>query len=174
MKLIRRIGIGALAGGVAGFLVAGIGGRIAMRVVALAEGADPDFTIGGTIFAMGALALLAMPFALVYVLTAQHMSEAEWRAPVLGGLYFLLLVGLSLLRPSGSGLGELAISPVVGTGLFAGVLALNGLAVHKLAGRLERIMPPVQRTIRSMLGYGVLMAVAGLGIFSVVTFLLGT
>lgn len=174
MKLVRRIGIGALTGAIAGFLVAGIGGRIAMRLVALAEGAQPDFTIGGTFFAIFALALLAMPFALAYVLAGQHLSNAEWRAPVLGGLYFLLLVCLSLLRPSGSGLGELAIAPFVGGALFVAIMALNGVAVHRLAARLERTMPPAQKTIRSMLGYGFLAALGGLGVFSVAAFFLGT
>lgn len=174
VKLVRQIGIGALAGAIAGVLVAGIGGRIAMRVIAVAESAEPGFTISGTFFAVVALALLAMPFAVAYVLAGQHLSAAKWRAAALGGLYFLLLAGLSLVRPSGSGLGELEIAPILGTALFAGVLALNGIAVHELAVRFERTLPPAQKTIRSILGYGVLTTLAGFGVVSVALFFLST
>lgn len=174
IEIVRRIGIAAVAGVVAGVLVAGIGGRVAMRIIALSAGAQPEFTVEGTLTAILGVAAIAMPFSLAYVLSGQHMSGSKWRAPVLGGLYFPLLVGLAVLRPSGSGLGELAIAPILGIGLFVVTLAVHGIAVDRLAARLEHRMPIPRKTVRSAVGYGVLTLVAGFGVFAVVGFVFGT
>ncbi|MFQ5680326.1 MAG: hypothetical protein ACE5HP_12815 [Gemmatimonadota bacterium] len=172
MNIVRRIGVAALAGVIAGVLVAGIGGRVAMRIIALASGAQPGFSIGGTLAAMLGVAAVSMPFSLAYVLAGQHLTAGKWRAPLFGALYFPTLVGIALLRPSG--LGELAIAPVLGIGLFTVILALHGIAVHALAVRLERTMPPVRKTVSSIVGYGLLTAVGGFGVFAVFGFIFGT
>jgi hypothetical protein len=44
----RRIAIALLAGAGVGLVILGIGGRIAMRIIALAAGQAPGFSVGGT------------------------------------------------------------------------------------------------------------------------------
>lgn len=66
---MKRLAVGALAGAVSGAIVLGIGGRLAMRVVAVAAGYGGAFSFGGTIEivlaaavygAIGGVALVAL------------------------------------------------------------------------------------------------------------------
>ena len=66
-RLLRSSGVGIMSGLIAGVLVLGISGRIAMRIVALAGGEEPSFNIGGTLVVLAAIGVLSAPLGLAFV-----------------------------------------------------------------------------------------------------------
>jgi hypothetical protein len=92
---------GPLAGIVLGLPILGIGGRIAMRVIAYATNAAPGFSLGGT---MGVVSLGAVSGAtggVIYSLLARFLpNRAVLRALIFGVILVLLtLRGLSPATP---------------------------------------------------------------------------
>lgn len=69
MSRARNAAVPVLVGLAAGIVVLGIGGRIAMRVIALVTGQVPDFSLGGTL---------------------EVLVAGAWRG-TLGGLIYLVL-----------------------------------------------------------------------------------
>ena len=141
--LADRASLGVLAGACGG-LVAGLGARFAMRIVADAIGQFPALTAEGTfnILVLGVV-LGLLPGAIYGVIK----PWLPGRAPVHGLLVGLALfgaVGVPLLLPPAEG--ELALAPgQLGKSLFGLLFFVYGLAVavfyralaHALRSRLS-------------------------------------
>lgn len=118
----------ALVGTAAGILVLGVGGRVAMRVIALGGGAEPVFSIGGSVEVLAAGAWRGAVGGLLYWLVASLIRwTVPWRGLVTGALLFL--VATLTLRPSlREQVAALDAAPLA-LGLFGSVFLLYGLAV---------------------------------------------
>ena len=132
-------GIGVAAGIVAGVLW-GIGARIAMRAVALADGGHTEFTIGGTLLILFVGGLFGIPLGLLFAAVRRWLPGSGLRKGLSfgGGLLALLVVPFALLGASDIG-GDVLDAPVlIGTGMFASLFVAYGLTVAAAMERLER------------------------------------
>ena len=89
---LRRVLVSGLAAG----LVLGVGFRVAMRVVAIMEGLEPEFTVAGTMFILivgGVFGLIVGPVygAIRTVLPGSVLVRGAIAGAVLFGLGLLLL-----------------------------------------------------------------------------------
>ncbi len=83
---------GAVGGAVAGVLVLGVGLRVAMRVVAIADPLrSPEFSVGGTAFILVGIGLMLGAFSGAYLGGLRHLLELG-RGPV-------VLIGTAALFP---------------------------------------------------------------------------
>lgn len=142
MKLAEHPGwndwvAGAVLGAGLGTVVLGVGGRVAMRAIALLQGQPPGFSLGGTatvIFLGGVSGLVG---ALVFV--GLLLLVRRWRL-LRASLFwsFLVLVTLYGLRP-------LDVHRVV---LFLPLVTLYGTALQFVWCRVyRRRRPPVHRPL---------------------------
>ena len=152
--LLRELGIAAVAGSIAGILVGGIGGRVAMRISgAMSDQAlvgiartDNGNVLGEITFG-GTLALLIFVGFFAGVLGGIFYTAGRpWLRPL--GRWAGLAFGLALLAAAGSlVLDPFNIDfrkfgvPVVNVALFAALFPLFGIAHMLLAETVERRMP---------------------------------
>ncbi len=110
LALLERFGAAALGGLAAGFLVGGIGGRLAMFVLRLTSsdavrGVDSDdgFTIGqfssASIFLIAATTLIGALLAFGYLLVRRWLPER--RRPLQAAAFFGLIGGAAVIKPDG-------------------------------------------------------------------------
>ena len=107
---LRALGKVACAGAVTGFLIGGVGGRLAMLVLRLTSSdalrgfqTDDGFTIGvvssATVFLLGVTAFLGLATALVYA-AVRGWFPARWR-PAIAGVVIGLAGGAELISTDG-------------------------------------------------------------------------
>jgi hypothetical protein len=110
LDLLDRYGATATGGLVAGFVVGGVGGRLAMFVLRLTSSdgvigiqSDDDFTIGqfstDTIFLLLVTTLLGTLFAFGYLVVRRWLPAAN--RPALSAVFFALLGGSLVIEPDG-------------------------------------------------------------------------
>ena len=80
MSFVRPFAGGAIAGMVLGALVLGLGGRLVMRILALAIARDPLFSIGGSLEVIAYGAIIGMASGAVFVLAHPILPERWWIA----------------------------------------------------------------------------------------------
>lgn len=134
---LNELAVGAIAGLGAGTLIGGIGGRLAMRLVALGADLEPGFTLGGTmvIFVVGAI--IGLIFGLPYVWLWRRLPLPGRISGFLYGLTLCLVVVLPLFL--GELEGELNLAtPFVGFSLFGPLPIFYGLGLQWLSGRIEK------------------------------------
>ena len=148
---------------IAGVLVLGISGRIAMRVVALRAGEEPTFSIGGTLVVLAAIGVLSAPLGLAFVAWSRYLPRAGvWGGAGFGIVLFILVAGLTMVRRGG--IGDLANHLVSGSALLGGLLVLHGVGLSIATEWVERWFPVPNRNVRSILGLGFLLLIAALGL----------
>ncbi len=163
VSLIRSVGVGTLAGLIAGVLVLGISGRIAMRVVALAGGEEPSFTVVGTLAVLAAFGLLSAPLGLAFVAWSRYLPRAGvWGGAGFGVVLFILVAGLTIVRRGG--VGDLANRLVSRIALVGGLLVLHGVGLSIATAWVEQWLPAPNRSVRSILGLGSLLLIAVFGL----------
>ena len=159
---LRTAAQGVLCGLIAGFVVMGIGGRVAMRAVALASGDEPEFTVGGTLIVLASLTVLAAPFGLLYAGLKQYLpGRGLRRGLAFSGLVILIVtavVAVIMLRSGETG--SLGIGAIVSVATFGGLLLCFGPAVEAASGVIANRLPPPRRRAASIVGY-VLLALVG-------------
>ncbi|MEK6720734.1 MAG: hypothetical protein AABZ33_08715 [Chloroflexota bacterium] len=170
--VLREITRGGLAGVVGGLIVGGIGGRIVMRIAALA---NPDATglrtengeIVGAITANGTLALIlfgglaaGLVAGVVWVVIRPWIPGSGLRRVVVTMPIAVALGGPVLVKASNPDFVILGPDgPLVA--MLIGLVGVAGAAVATLDGWLDRRLPlPEAHPIRSIVVYGI---VAGLG-----------
>ena len=177
LRSARALGACLLAGAVAGLLVGGIGGRVVMRILAVAEegnrGVTTDagfvagtFSVHGTIELVGFVTLFTgFAGGVLYALVRRWLPEQmRWRIPAWGGLLFLCSRGFPLddsfdfkvFGPAGLAVALFGLFPF----LYAAVQV-------PLAERLDSYVPALFRT-RAVTALG-LAAIAALAISGAVT-----
>lgn len=134
--LWRLLAAGLLAGLVGG-LVLGVGGRVAMRLIALGAGLEPGFSWGGTGEVVATGLLIGVPAAVVFVALRRFIpGPGVWRGAAFGALLFLALVVVppAAARSASESVGRLLLT----VGLFAPLLVLYGIVVELVRRRLRR------------------------------------
>ena len=133
MQLIHRVLVSGL---IAGFTVLGVGGRIAMRFIGIAEGKSPTFTIGGTfavflIFGVFGI-ILSVPFAALQ----GYLSSSSLRKGATFGLLLTLMIvwAMPLLALDADGLN---FASIVGRVLFSALFLGYGLTVATVSAWLD-------------------------------------
>lgn len=96
-RLARAVGGGALAGGVAGLLILGIGGRLVMSLIAWRAAIPVGYSVGGTLEVIITGVLFGLGGGLIYgTLAAVWRLDRRSIGAVFGLLYF---AGLALYPP---------------------------------------------------------------------------
>jgi hypothetical protein len=177
--LVRRIALLGLAGVAAGLLVGGVGGRLIMRISAIAGGPEVvgrltengnrigEITLGGTIGLLIFGGLLSGMFGAVLVVIIEPWLPwlGKWRGLGLG-LFLLGAFGFVVLNASNRDFALLEPAPL-NVALFAALFIAYGITVWALFRFLDRRLP------RS--GAGALfmyLAILGLGVLPLFPFVL--
>lgn len=138
-EFARRTGIAVLAGA-AGGIVAGLGARLAMRIVADTIGQYPVLTVEGTLLILLIGAIFGVALGAPYGAIQRVLPGRAPAKGLLYGLLLLLLLGLPLLAPPAQG--ELALAPeALGKGMFGFLFVVYGLSTALCYAALERVLP---------------------------------
>ncbi len=133
----KKVSVGLLAGTIGGLLL-GIGGRIAMRVIAIGAGIDGGFSLGGSAEVLATGLIMGTPAGLVYVVLRRYVPRSGlWTGAVFGALYFsmFVLIPPPAARSALDGVGHLPLS----LSLFGPLFVTYGVVVEAIAGRFERV-----------------------------------
>jgi hypothetical protein len=152
---LRPAAIGVLAGLVAGLVIGGAGGRLAMRLVVLATDRLPTQSGEGTLGILLVGAVLGTTLGLLYAALRRWLPRG-WRAP--GLIYGLLLLTAPGVAFFVEGLfhaeSELREGPLaLGVGLFSALIVGYGLAVAGLVDAFDRRLPIAGRQPAALAGY---------------------
>jgi hypothetical protein len=131
----RALTVGLLSGAAAG-LVAGVGARLAMRLVALAGDVTPAFTVGGTLTVLVTGLLYGIGGGVLYVAVRGRLPGTGAGGGLTFGLLVLLLFGPVYFLADQ--VGELHVAPVVGILTFAPLFVLGGTIIGAIAERLAQ------------------------------------
>jgi len=158
--LVRRIGIGVLAGA-AGGTVAGLGARVAMRIVADTIGRYPELTLDGTLFILLIGVIFGLALGAPYGAIKPVLPGSTPTKGLIYGVVLLVIVGLPLLAPPAQG--ELALAPEpLGKGLFGFLFFVYGLSIALCDAVLERALPARLGAVQTV-GYSLLSFVGAAG-----------
>ena len=177
-RLARHVALLGLASGVSGVLIGGVGGRIVMRVTALAAGPEMvgrltengnrigEFTIGGTLILIGFAAASGAIFGSVVVVGSEPWLR--WMG-ALKGLGF----GLAALAAFHENLFDsfdfLILEPAtLNVGMFVGLFVAFGLTIPALYWLLDRKLPEAAE--HKQPGYLILDALGLVALFLTVLF----
>lgn len=166
------IGVGILSGLVVGFLASGTGGRIVMRIIAVA---DPNtvtrFTLSGTLFlllGMGLFGALFGGFAgLLFVGIRRWLPvPGPWKGLAFGALLLLGTGGLFFSGGQDENFSDFE-PPLLGLALFASLYLVYGLGVGAVLERFHSYVPPVsqQQRATTLIGFAVLAIVCAFGLY---------
>jgi hypothetical protein len=174
----RTLAGGMLPGLIAGFVVGGLGSRLAMRIMALtsgnARGFETDFgatvgeiTIGGTLFLLIAGGVLGMVGGIAYVAIRRLVPGPVWVKGLAFGMLLLALTGRLLVAPDNPDF--VILSPAaLAVGMFAALPVVYGLLLVPLAKRLEPAIRGVRRPalviVPVLVGLVPLILLGGLGL----------
>jgi hypothetical protein len=185
---IRQLGVGALAGAVAGFVAIGGGARLIMRLLAMT--ADPavqgtltengervgDISLGGTLALMLGGMMLGLAGGAIYALIRPWLPWSGWRRGLVFGLLLAMTFGAVMLdngeNPDYRRFGV----PFLNVCLFNLLPIAFGLLVVPLAERLDRRFPSppfagsIWHRARGMATYVLLTLAALLTVLLVVPF----
>lgn len=130
----KNIAIVLLIGTAAGIVVLGIGGRIAMRIIALATDQVPEFDLVGSLEVLAAGAWRGALGGLFYLALTRFLpAKGLWKGLALGPLLFLF--SAVTLRPGLRGLPvALGVVPLT-IALFGSVFIVYGIAVDFAVAR---------------------------------------
>jgi hypothetical protein len=134
---LKQVGIGFLAGLVAGILAVGFGARIAMRIVALVAGMRPNFSFEGTLIVLIFGATFGVIFGIVFVAVRRYLPLSGLRKGLMFGVILLLLIIVPpFLLVSG---GELAlVPPLAGLAVFGPIPIAYGILLAAAVQRFEQ------------------------------------
>jgi hypothetical protein len=174
-----------LSGFLAGIIVGGVGGRLAMRFSALAGGSAisglltengnvvGDITVEGISFIFISGAIAGVFGGLLYVAARGWLPVSRpWRGAAFGVL-LLLAFGSGIIdgnNPDFSRFGP----PVSNIGLFASLFILFGIVVAPIAERLDRAFPPPSHGKAATFAYALLAVVSVFPVFFAVGLTLET
>jgi hypothetical protein len=182
-SLVRHFGIASLAGMISGFVVAGILGRIAMRVAGFTARPDligvatsngnrvGEITVAGTV----ALAVFVGLFAgiaggVFYAAAEPWLRSTRWKGVIFGG-GLLLALGFTFIDPGNFDFERFGSAPL-NVAMFAALFVAFGAATAYLYDVIRRVTMrsgPISRGVEALTWLAALAgALAAItGIFSV-------
>lgn len=103
--LLKRVGVGLIIGALVGTLIIGLGGRLAMRVIALMGGLSGGFSWGGTIEVVLLGLIIGAISGGLYGLVRNYFFSNQWLAGALFGLFVFLAILLLPIDGKGAAKG---------------------------------------------------------------------
>jgi hypothetical protein len=174
VALARHAAIVGIAGVITGVIVGGVGGRLLMRISAIAapdsvtgastEGGNVvgDITIDGTLALLLFVGILSgLVGAVAYLITEPWLRwTGRWHGPVFGLL--LLAIGSTAAFDPGNQDFRILRYQELNVAMFGALFVGFGLLIVPLIARLERSMPPVDPA-RPVAGSWAYLALTGFG-----------
>jgi hypothetical protein len=129
-----------MAGVIAGALILGPGFRLAMRVVAILDIRQVEFTLGGTIFVIVGVGVI---FGGVFGITAAFLRRGlAWSGSIMAGVTTAAIIGLLLLDTGlRAELVDLGAGPWLNIPMFTAVVFGYGLFANRLIDRFTTRRP---------------------------------
>ncbi len=123
-----RTAAGAFVIAVGAGLLLGVGGRIVMRLIAVAAGISPGFSIGGSLEVVATGILIGTPAALVWLVLRRLLGGGIWRGAAYGGLVLAVLTAVPppAARSAFGAVDNLALT----LGLFGPLFVIYGALVE--------------------------------------------
>lgn len=133
---LKEAGWGVLAGVAAG-VVWGVGARLAMRLVAVADGRPTEFSVGGTLVIVITGMMFGLPLGLLFATVRGHLPGSGIGRGISFGviLAVLLLVPVIALGASDLGRDPLDAPVLLGAALFSALFSLHGAVMEAMIGR---------------------------------------
>jgi hypothetical protein len=136
----ERIIAGSIAGLIAGFAVLGIGGRVSMRLIAMAEGQPLTLTVRGTLGVLVAFSIIGMILSVPFATLQGYMRSSNLRKGATFGLFLMLLIVWAMpLVPliADGGMDPLNFASIVARTLFSALFLVYGVVVASVSERLN-------------------------------------
>lgn len=154
IRCAATLAAGVSSGFIAGVLIGGVGGRVAMFILRLSSDAavlgmqsDDGFIIGrvssATLFLLGASAGLGVLGGVFYLIVRDWLP-IRVRAPLMAG-YFAVVGGNGIIHPGGTDFTLLSPLPLA-IALFVAIPALYGVGLSLMAERFLRDGSYMRRT----------------------------
>jgi hypothetical protein len=164
-RWLRTACIGVVGGAIAGVLVAGLGGRLVMRILAATSGAGVqgikteaeevvgEVTLGGTFFLVLFAGALGALLGVLFVAVRRWLPERAWFAGLVFGL-----VGIALVRPlqlldPGSIDFDIVRPLALAVPLLVAIPLFYGIVVASAVEGLDRRYPALARRPRAIAAY---------------------
>lgn len=132
---VRRFAIALLAGAGVGLVILGVGGRIAMRIIAIVAGQAPGFSVGGTLDVVLVGGMWGAPGGSIALMLERFVTRRLLRGVVLGAIGFgvaMLTVGRALSGPvAGPRVWPIAVT------LCAALFLAYGIAIVFAVGHMR-------------------------------------
>jgi hypothetical protein len=147
---VRAVASGATAGVICGAVIGGIGGRISMRIVALASSTPVAFDPSASQQLLVQVAYRGAAVGIVFVAIRRWLPRWRWGTEIgFGALLVIFMLTAALLTPWR---GEFDQGPwLLGLALFTLVVGSFGVSTAWLSGlferRLERLGDGVAQTV---------------------------
>ena len=169
-RFARSVCIALVAGAIAGVLVGGLGGRLAMRIMAATSGGNAQgaitqadevvgrITLDGTVGLVTFVGVgVGTGAAFLYVLLRRWLPRRAWISGLLFGL--LLLAAFGRFEPVDPNSRDFVIlSPVwLAVVMFTMLLPLFGLALGSLVARLDAAYPELSACPKLLVTYAPLL-----------------
>ena len=172
-RYVWCVTVAVVSGLGSGVLLAGAGGRLAMRLLAATAGdtaqgrvteADQivgSITVGGTVgFIVFTGLFFGLATGVLYLLVRRWLPPGRWRGLAYGGV--LLVLAATRIEPLRTDNPDFDI---VGPGwlsvtVFGALVVSHGMLVAALAGRYSRVLPLLSRRSRSVVAHAPLLLVA--------------
>jgi hypothetical protein len=165
LRYLRTCAIGVSAGAIAGILIGGLGGRLAMRILAATSGDDVqgaitdaeervgDITVGGTIgFVVFVGIFGGVVGGIAFVALRRWLPRRAWTGGLAIGLLLLFFARVDPLDPESIDL-EILTPDLLAVALFLGLFPLFGMVAASLASRFDRSYPTLSRRPRAIAAY---------------------
>jgi hypothetical protein len=165
MNLGRHVGFATLAGIIAGAIVGGVGGRIAMRVTGFVAGPSVagvtttngnrvgEITLGGTIGVLLVGVTLGVLGGLVYAGVEPWLRRLRPWQGVVFGVFLLVAAGIAVLDPVNSDFSRFGSAPL-NVAMFGALFLLFGILIAPVFDRLPAIAAQSATRARFVVGLG--------------------